>query len=76
MLDFDIFSTSFRENPDYDYEDALAEAEMLFARQKAIQDFCAGRLSLEELLTVLESQNFSVDDYVEAVNQNLDIVGF
>lgn len=71
-----LLSTYFRENPDYDYEDALAEAELLFARQKAIQDFCSGKLSLEEFLQILDAQNFSVDDYVDAVNQNLDIVGF
>lgn len=72
----ELFSTYFRENPDYNYEDALAEAEFLFARQKAIQNFCSGTLPLDELLEVLEAQDFSPDGYVDAVNQNLDIVGF
>lgn len=76
MLNFDVFSTSFRENPDYDYEDALAEAEALFIRQKAIQDFCSNKLSLGELLAILQSQGFSSDDYVDAVDRNLDFVGF
>jgi hypothetical protein len=76
MDSFNIFSTSFRENPDYNYEDALAEAEMLFARQKAIQKFSSGNISLFELLAILESQGFSPDDYVEAVDHNLEIVGF
>jgi hypothetical protein len=71
-----VFSTYFRENPDYDYEDALAEAEMLFTRQKAIQSFSSGNLSLDELLAILEAQNFFPDDYVEAVERNLEIVGF
>jgi hypothetical protein len=76
MDSFDIFSTYFRENPDYNYEDALAEAEMLFTRQKAIQQFSSGNICLFELLAILESQGFSPEEYVDAVNQNLDFVGF
>lgn len=76
MHSFDVFSTYFRENPDYNYEDALAEAEALFTRQKAIQNFCSGKLSLDGLLQIIEAQDFSPDDYVDAVDQNLDLLGF
>ena len=73
---FELFGTHFRENPDYSYEDALNEANLLFARQKLIQDFADGKASLDDLLSLLESQDMSPDDYVEAVNQNLIVVGW
>jgi hypothetical protein len=76
MLLLDAFSTCFREDPDYSYEDALAEAHALLVRQRAIQKFLAQELSLSDLLAVLEYLGIDPDIYINEVDKNLDRIGF
>ena len=68
------FDTYFAENPDYNDADALAEAEALFARQRAIEGLCNGRMSADDALMILEGYGVDVDAYVQTAVDNVALL--
>lgn len=66
-------TTIYRNYQDYNGADGLNESFKLFEREKKIEDFLDGKISEDELLSLLESQDFNIDDYLKEVEENLII---
>lgn len=67
-----IFSTYFRDIPDFNKSDELVEMRQLLARQSMILDCLEGDESAETLLDLLESQDINPVKYVETVETNVE----
>lgn len=74
MDEFLVFSTHYRENPDYNESDSLAEMNQLIVRQRIIQDCISSGNNADILFDLLEEQDIDSAEYVETVEQNVDFV--
>lgn len=66
--------TFFRDNPDYNSADVMAEAEALFNRQKMIDLVVSGSIPPDELMDCLADQGYKSDDYIDQVCENIEII--
>lgn len=66
------FLTYYRENPDYNPEDARLEFESMVFRNNAIEDYLEGNQHQDYLFDVLASQGIDPDQYVESVDAEID----
>jgi hypothetical protein len=67
-----IFSTYFREIPDFNDSDELVEMKHLLARQSMLLECLEGSEPIETLLDLLETQDINPIDYVETVEANVE----
>lgn len=68
------FTTYYRDNPDYNAADAMAETKALFLRQGLIEDWLEGKGSLDTVLDCLAEQGIGADDYMAVVDDNVEYV--
>ncbi len=50
-------------DPDYSYQDLLAECQRLIQRQQAIHNFLEGKFEPDALLDMLQEHGIQADDY-------------
>ncbi len=68
-----VFDTVQIYNPDYSYEDLMAESERLIQRQKAIQVFLSGELPPDVVLDMLEEHGIDAAIYTEQIADLLQL---
>ncbi|MEL7354055.1 MAG: hypothetical protein AAFN38_21715 [Cyanobacteria bacterium J06560_5] len=66
--------TPFRENSDYNRQDERGEAEALYQRQGAIEDFVEGKGQADTLLDMLEEQGIDAAAYADRVHAEVEAV--
>lgn len=72
MIDLNFYS---EENRDFNGSDDMEAIKRLFDRQAALDKWLNGQLNSDEFLQVIEALDVSPDDYVDAVEGQLQEVG-
>ncbi len=67
-----VLGTCLKEIDGMTETEKALEIEFLGLRQQWINDLCAGRVSASEVLEVIEYTGISPEDYVDAVEQNIE----
>lgn len=72
IIDLLPIMTFSDDNPDFSESDCRQDSEQLMIRSEAIESFAFGKISGDDLLSIVEDSGVSPDEYLDCVLDNIE----